>query len=224
MRKMILVLTIISIPCLSSLITGCAAGQMAYQPPSQHAQTNIKTIDKPLDEVWKNAVSNLGKQFFVINNIDKSSGLINVSYNGSPEKYIDCGQLSSHVENLRGTRDYNFSGSKEYQEYEVMTNGIGGELWLVKRKMSLEGRINLIFEATTKNQTRITANTRYVVIKDIQLFSPGRSIAGMNGSTVNFHDSISFNSGNEAVKFTGNSPTECKATGALEKEILELIN
>jgi len=202
---------------------GCAGGQMGYKPPSQYAQTNIKTIDKPIDEVWKTAVPNLGKQFFVINNIDKSSGLINVSYNGSPEKYIDCGQISSHVQNLRGTRDYNFSGSKEYQEYEVMTDGVGGELWFVKRKMSLEGRINLIFEATTKNQTRITANTRYVVTKDIQQFSPGRSAAGMNGSTVNFHDSISFNSGNGAT-FSGNTPTECKATGVLEKEILELIN
>ena len=30
-------------------------------------------------------------QFFVSNNLAKSTGLVNLSYSGVPEKYLDCG-------------------------------------------------------------------------------------------------------------------------------------
>src|SRR5262249_34213685 len=144
----------------AALIAGCA-GKLDYVAPVADGRVaNSKVINKPRDAVWNAAVPALGKQFFVINNLDKSSGFINLSYSGDPESYIDCGRIISHVQNARGERTYNFAGSKADQTYEVM-NEAG--LFFVQRKMSVEGRVNLVFEELGPTQTRVTANTRYVV-------------------------------------------------------------
>jgi len=57
-------------------MTGCA-GKVEISRPMSQATTNSKVIRLPRDVVWNRAVPNLGKQFFVINNLDRSSGLIN---------------------------------------------------------------------------------------------------------------------------------------------------
>ncbi|WP_152986915.1 hypothetical protein [Bordetella bronchiseptica] len=193
----------------TALLAGCA-GSVNYSPPALRAPLpNTITIDQPIDTVWTQAVPRLGKQFFVINNLDKSSGLINISYSGNPESYIDCGRIRSHVQNLRGTRDYDFPAASASQTYEVMQNGQYGQ---VHRQMDLDGRVNLIFESIGKNATRVSANTKYVATKTVT--SPTH--AGM------LKDSISFTSGNGAT-FRGAFPTECRATGALEQQILDAV-
>lgn len=178
---------------------------------------NSKIIDRSREVVWNNAVPALGKQFFVINNLDKSSGFINLSYSGNPENYIDCGRVTSYVKNLRGERTYDFPGAKADQVYEVM-NQAG--LFTVHRKMSLEGRINLIFEELGPDRTRISANTRYVVARSILAQNTSGEIPRTRA------DSISFNSGSGA-SFPATSDgraTECVATGMLESSILARIN
>jgi hypothetical protein len=152
----------------------------------------------------------------VINNLDKSSGLINVSYNGDPENYIDCGRLTSYVKNARGERTYDFPGARAQQTYEVM-NSSG--LFFVERKMSLEGRVNLVFEDISPNATKVTANTRYVVTRQLT----GRNAA--NNTPQSRTDTISFNSGGRA-SFPANAEgqaSECVSTGQLEREILSSI-
>lgn len=202
MRKLILLMPTV-------LLIGCA-GKVGYSPPAlRTAQPNSITINEPLATVWSQAVPRLGKQFFVINNLDKDSGLINISYSGDPERYIDCGRITSHVQNLRGTRDYDFPAAAAYQAYEILQNGQYAQ---IHRRMELEGRVNLIFEAVGRNETRVSANTKYVVTKTIT--SPTHS--GM------LKDSIDFTSGNGAT-FPGLHATECRATGELEQQILDAV-
>lgn len=169
----------------------------------------------PRDAVWNSAVPKLGKQFFVINNLDKSSGLINLSYSGDPESYVDCGRIISYVSNARGARTYDFPASKADQQYEVMS----GNLFFVHRKMSLDGRINLIFEELSPNETRVTANTKYVLSKTF-------TVNGVTGGIPQTQtDSISFNSGGTASfpTVSDGRATECVSTGKLESEILQAI-
>ena len=176
---------------------------------------NVKTISKSRDAVWATAVPELGKRFFVINNLDKASGLINISYTGDPQKFIDCGWVTSYVKNARGERTYNFAGAKAQQIYEVMnSNG----LFFIDRTMALEGRVNLIFEETATNQTRVTANTRYVISRQ-------RTVRPMNGYPQTLNDNVTFNTAGSAT-FPGPSgaSTECAATGALERDILAAVN
>jgi len=213
MKIIALLLTII-------FISGCA-GKVNYVRPniSTQAAVNFKVIDKPRDVVWNESVPELGKQFFVINNLDKSSGLINLSYSGDPEKYIDCGQVTSYVKNLRGERTYDFPGSKAEQAYEIMQNGY---LYSLNRKMSVEGRVNLIFEVMSPNQTKVTANTRYVVQRNVTVNQEGQNF------TQNMSDTISFNSGGFASFPDASNgkyaSTECMPNGELEREILSAVN
>jgi hypothetical protein len=197
-------------------LVGCAGKIEITRPTAPEAGTNVKLIAKPRDAVWNGAVPNLGKQFFVINNIDRSSGLINISYSGAPEKYVDCGEFSSYVKNARGERTYRFPGASANETYQAMVNN---NLLNINRRMSVDGRMNLVFEEIGPNQTRVSANTRYVVNRQVQ-------IQNAQGQTANRTDSISFNSGNGASfppSTNDGQAVECVAKGTLEAEILSLI-
>lgn len=201
---------------LALLITGCA-GRLDYvRPVTQPASENSKVIDKPREAVWKAAVPALGKQFFVINNLDQSSGLINLSYSGDPEAYVDCGRVVSYVKNLRGARTYEFAGAKADQSYEAMESS---GLYAIQRKMSLEGRVNVVFEELGPDKTRVTVNTRYVLTRTTFVREVG-------GGNQNRTDSISFNSGSGASfpAASNGRAIECVPTGKLERDILALIN
>src|SRR5262245_21227292 len=66
--------------CIVAFVAGCS-GKMDYvRPSASPVASNSKTIAKPRDIVWNASIPELSKQFFVINNMDKSSGLINMSY------------------------------------------------------------------------------------------------------------------------------------------------
>ncbi len=200
------------------LLAGCA-GSVNYVRPTAAPTTgsNSKVIDKPRDLIWNATVPELGKQFFVINNLDKSSGLINISYSGDPEKYIDCGRINSYVKNARGERTYNFAGAKAQQSYEVMDPGNG--LFLIDRRMSVEGRVNLVFEEVSPHQTRITANTRYVIQRQVL----ARNLGSNMSQTLS--DTLSINSGGVGSfpPSANGESTQCVATGDLEREVLSAV-
>jgi hypothetical protein len=191
------------------LLTGCA-GKVNYTPPSTTSTAkNSITVDESVDRVWKTIIPSLGSSFFVINNIDKDSGFINLSYSGDPEKYIDCGMVESHVKNMRGERRYRFPAASAYEEYETFNNG--QDLFFVKRKMDLEGRINIILQELSAEQTLVTVNTKYLVTKDA-------TVTHVQGASQRLSDTITFNT-NGSARFPQN--TECVATGALEREVLK---
>ena len=204
--------SLLAIVCIS----GCA-GKFDYIRPNiaTTPSANFKIIDKPREVVWNASVPELGKQFFVINNLDKSSGLINLSYSGDPEKFIDCGHITSYVKNLQGERTYDFPAAKADENYELME----GNLYFIHRKMSVEGRVNLVFEELSPNQTKVTANTRYVVQRNVT-----ESAAGQNVSWP-FSDTISFNTGGSSSFPTDDKgqATECAPNGELEREVLSAV-
>jgi hypothetical protein len=206
-----------SVLLIALTVAGCA-GKVDYLRPTTQVQrsANVKTIDKHRDAVWNASVPELGKQFFVINNLDKASGFINVSYTGDPERYIDCGRIISFVKNARGERTYDFPGARAQESYEIMNNQ---GLFFIDRQMSLDGRVNLVFEELSPTQTRVTANTRYVVKREQTVRAAANNIAQSRT------ESISFNSGSGA-SFPSNDDgrgAECISNGVLEKEILSAI-
>jgi len=211
MRHLLLVAIPISV--------AACAGKLDYvRPTTQIAPaSNVKNIDRPREGVWNASVPELGKHFFVINNLDKSSGLMNISYTGDPERYIDCGRVTSYVKNARGERTYDFPGAKAQQSYEVMIPSVG--LLSLDRRMNLEGRVNLIFEEISPTTTRVTANTRYVVTRTQVVKSAANNIPETKT------DTISFNSGSGASfpMYSKGQQVECVSTGALEREILSAI-
>lgn len=197
-------------------LAGCAGKQEYIRPTATSPVEITKTINRPRSEVWDKAVPQLGKQFFVINNLDKSSGLINLSYSGDPERYIDCGRVISFVKNARGERTYNFAGSKAQSDYEIM---IDGTLIFLSRRMDLDGRVNLIFEEVDSQTTKITANARYVVKREV-------TIRDVHGNSRSNSDSTSFNGNGRGTLQQARvlEGAECRPSGDLEREILQSIN
>jgi hypothetical protein len=196
--------------------TACITGGMNYVPPttSGRVAVNSKMVPKARDVVWSALIPKLGQTFYVINNLDKASGLINVSYSGDPEKYVDCGQIHSSVKNARGESRWDFAAAKGQQDY--MTTD-GSHIFAFDRRMALEGRINVILEEVSTDSTRITVNTRYALRKTIL----ARNAVG-GASTGSKDDSVTFSSGGSAT-FPGGSPTTCAATGELESQLLALV-
>lgn len=199
-------------------LAGCA-GKLDYVRPvtlPANVPSNVKVIERSREAVWAAAVPELSKRHFVINNLDKASGLINLGYSGDPERFMDCGRIISYVKNARGERTYDFPAAKAQQQYEIMRPE---GLFFLDRRMSLEGRINLIFEEIGPTTTRVTANTRYVVTRT-------QHVRGVSGPPATRNDSIQFNSRQEASfpssDAQGNSAS-CVANGRLEAEILSDI-
>lgn len=201
---------------LHLVLTACVTGKVNYTKPSfAPTLNNSIAINKSKEDLWKEIVPALGKNFFVINNLDKASGLINISYTGDPETYIDCGRAVSTVENLRGERTYDFPAAKAKQVYEIAERSL---LFWIDRKMHLEGRMNLVMEELSTSQTRITVSTRYVVTRTntIQQYGVGVPYTST--------DSAAFNSGQTGTFPPGTAFTmECQPTGKFESDVLSLL-
>jgi hypothetical protein len=201
-----------------AFISGCAGKFSEVRlNTATSPSANYRVIDKPREVVWDASVPELGKQFFVVNNLDKSSGLIGISYSGNPEKFIDCGNITSYVKNTQGERTYDFPGARAQETYEIMN---GGVLFHIERKMSVESRVNLVFEEINPNQTKVTAKTFYVVQKNVTVRRAD------NNFSQSWSDSISFKTGGSSpLPNDGNSAaaTVCMANGELEREILSAI-
>ncbi|KVP76893.1 hypothetical protein WJ94_15895 [Burkholderia ubonensis] len=196
-------------------LAGCASSNLAYTRPIARHTDTTKTIAKSRDAVWASAVPSLGKDFFVINNLDKASGLINVSYSGDPHDYVDCGHINAYFQNATGRHDYSFDGSAKEAVYTLYKYPV---LVNFRRQMNLDGRINIIFETISANETRVTVNARYVMQRQL-------TARASNGRGDSNTSSIAFSSGGTATFPEMNTAdgTECVPTGKLERDILSLI-
>jgi hypothetical protein len=194
-------------------VGACVQGSTSYTPPTeaQSAVENSVVINRPMDQVWRQLVARLSGEFFVINNIDRSSGLINVSYSGDPEIVLDCGTVTSSVTNARGARTYNFPGARARAQYETLTNGI---LLGVERRIALEGRANILVMSEARGGTRVTANVRYVVTAEWRY-------TALDGRRDDRRETVSFNTGTSAT-IPGTAGTTCRSNGEMERRIIRL--
>lgn len=193
----------------------CGTAKMEYAKPAVTTSLeNSMIVDKSKDEVWKTLIPALSKKFFVINNLDKESGIINVSYKGDPEKYVDCGRVTSTLNDMRGKIIYDFPAAKAYQEYALGAEN--GQLLKVKRNMDLDGRMNIIVEEINPKKTKVTVNTKYVLVRKL-------IISDVQGRSNSNSETISFNTGQEGHFQGGMKGQTCRCNGELENEILSLL-
>lgn len=207
MKKLISFLFIIII------VSSCAHKFQYTQPKMNYNVIKSKTVNMSKDQVWKKIISKLSETFFVINNIDKESGLINISYSGDPQKYVDCGEIYSYIENLRGKRTYQFPASSAHQEYEIWED----QLMPVKRNMSLEGRINIVVQEIEPEKTQVSVNSKYIITKEFSVYRTDYNT--YQGFWQKSSETFSFNTGGKGTQ----SSIECICNGELEKSILDLI-
>ncbi|MDI6688323.1 MAG: hypothetical protein QME06_08915 [Desulfobacterales bacterium] len=176
---------ILTLLILCSFLWGCAVAPYASihysEPTTIYEISNEKKIDKPFEEVWESLVKNLSKSFFVINNIEKASRIINLSFStDNPERYVDCWET---------TRTFNKGNMQKISQYEVasrstyITGGTCGPYnnlpltITVNRHPSLEGRVN-IYIAPDGKGTIITVNTKYILSLDADGYAVAENAFG----------------------------------------------
>lgn len=191
---------------------GCARGKISY-----YAAQGIKNTDNSIflkeskDKVWMKLIDGVGESSFVINNIEKDSGLININYGDDPCSFISCGTLNSYVLNAHGKVKYNFPACIEYKEYEEFNNG---NLFIIRRWITLDGRASIIVQKRN-NGTLVKVNVRYVVIKNAKIYDPSYRFIRTELSSIIFNSN-----GGESFP----DGMKCYANGQFEKMILDIVN
>ena len=164
-RKIIVLIT-------AMLALGCATQGISRYLYYENTPVQVKNeivVAKPYTQIWDIMVKEIAKSFFVINNIDKESRIINVSFStNSPSAYVDCGK--SHRTYTQGDKtevyDYDTAGPAIYK---VATGRQENKLLsyyaVVRREALLEGRSNIYIAPIEKdsNNTIVTVNTRFIL-------------------------------------------------------------
>jgi len=206
-------------------LTSCAIGPWTAGLPSAEPEPPLYTapasrddapdfviVNAPFESVWSQTIPEFEKTFYVINNMDKASGVINVGFSEDPERAVDCGQLRSQA----FLHEADFAAADANQTYYAAPKGILPWRGLfpikINRKVSIDGRANVVFEELSPTSTRVTVTAHYVVIRDDVIHGPKGPIAS--------HGSIAFATGSSGKFADG---CVCKPNGRLEGMILGLV-
>ena len=194
-----------------TVLTGCVSNTFSYTNPHNYEVQTEKLVPIAFDRFWDAYVAELSKTFFVINNIEKESRIINVSFSSNtPSEYVDCGYTDRTFNHLNtGKRSFNY---KVADSSSYLYGVEGTDLyWTVNRNTLLDGRIN-IFMAPKEKQTLLRVNTRYIWSVDVS-------------STYPYKEKIIFSSGQPGRgKQEGQHPgIQCHSKGSLERALLDLV-
>lgn len=175
-----------------SVLGGCASSTQSYSAATSHVVENEKILNIPFSKAWDQYVAELTKSFFVINNIDKESRIINVSFSvNKPSEFIDCGVTTRTAAHPSiGTQTFTYPTADD-STYLAGVDGTN-ELWNVQRNTNLEGRAN-IYMAPQGNNTLLRVNARYVWSVDVT----GQSNVGQVDHSSN---TVSFSTGGAALR------------------------
>ena len=222
--------------CLTSLV-GCATvgtSPHTYAEPTQRpAIENSIVLAEPFDAVWDRLVGRLATGFFVINNIDKASRLINVSFSSdSPQQYIDCGTTTRHFSTKQETQTYKYLVAEDSTFKHATAWGPYKNLQAIAvmtRNTSLEGRINVYVAPTLLSETKVSVNTKYVFTASVSGIATGYNAFGQVAQQERVPESSSsadFTTAERKVKNWATDGTveniTCQATGELERTLLSM--
>lgn len=198
-----------SIAFVATLLASCTTA--TYAPPTPATvPSNQTVVGKGYDETWDALVAHASKTFFAIDNFERATGLMTLSFGASePSRFVDCGTISITSPAI------NFNGP--YIDYVTSY-----------RDAKFQGHMNLLVQRIDDTSTRVTINTRYVInIPSTTYLQPGffGPVAVTTPS-----NTFAFDSGGSdaesvtaAVEGAGTTRT-CRATGLAESEILDAIN
>jgi hypothetical protein len=198
------------------LVAGCATSEVDYSPPLVSQVDNEAEIPGDFDAVWDRLIKNLASDFFLINNVEKASRIINVSFSSNePEKYVDCGVSHRSFTDARGKTDYFYPTAKS--SVFVFVDTQTGQAFNARRQTKLEGRANIYVATTSENTTTVSVNTKYV-------FNINLTFTDINGVPAGgTSNSFELSTKTPFIPNTDNPTAEiisCASAGVLEKKIL----
>ena len=176
-----------------------------YVPPNIE-DTNFKNsiiTNKNFEETWTSVVDFVNDSFFKIENLEKDSGLLTLSFGSKePENFIDCGDFEYTL----------FFTGEEFK---------GSYIDYVKSGLLavLEAKMNINIQKIDNESTKISINTNYT-------FSTQHALGYYDPK---LNQTYSFVSGGYQTidvinPISGSIPTRtCKSTNFAEKAIFKVI-
>ena len=151
MKKFKVPLISITLTCLFAISCTTLVQQGSYTAPDLSEKGKYsETITKNFDDTWTAVIDFVSTSSFSIDNFEKDSGLITLSFGASnPGRYIDCGSFNSS-----GTLV--FEGS--YVDYIDVASRQGS---------SLTGKMNISIRSVSDENTNVRVNARYIWIAGI---------------------------------------------------------
>lgn len=225
---------------IAALLLGACATvtQSTYEaiPGAQKKIANSVNTAASFDAVWDAVVAKLSQSFFVINNIDKQSRIINVSFTSTtPEDYVDCGasRREFDFQNERRTYEYQVAASNSYK-FATTWVPAGGvvplpAVYKINRSTELDGRANIyIAPGADGAGSIVSVNAIYVWGVTLSgtadaynafgaLVSSGQRMTPETPPGVNFTTQAPGSSGAGVEKIT------CATNGKFEESILNFV-
>lgn len=195
---------------------GCAGKiNTNITPPNDYDVQETKIYNKPYDIVWKSVVQSIGSSYFVLENIEKDSGILSLSFTTqTPEDLIDCGTIEE-------------SGTVQMQKYNLKYKGTdnnitrtvisdNGLIGTALRKFSVSGKSNILVKSIGTKSTQVTVKTRYIVELRYNIFIQGAVAPIQTNHSMHF-------TGKEVGTFNVQNSMMCRSKGTLERSIFEGI-
>jgi len=222
---------------LSGCATTLANTDQYYEPPSFEKVKNEVVLESDFNSTWDDLVGDLSKTFYVINNIDKESRLLNVSFSVTEgiSGFVDCGvterrfQLASRNEDVR----YDVADPSEYFINSATQTNQPNTMYLhYYRRPILEGRANIYIAPQKDGKTKVMVNARYSWKFRgefdgwlyMPLYDSHRRLENqLRIRDDNIGDPLSFNTNQLGGDGQGDS-VQCISTGKFERDILNLVS
>jgi len=125
------------------LNTGCMSATYAKPKHEDKKENYTLVVDKSFDQVWKELITYSASTFFAIDNYEKDSGLVTLTFGADkPSEFITGGKWKS-----KGS--ISFDG--DYVDYLSLYQG-----------GNLTGKMNIVVSKITDDKTQIQVNARYI--------------------------------------------------------------
>ena len=224
----------IPVAFLLFVLASCASAPLlqdySYQGGQDSKIKNRIILDEDFDLIWNRLVGNLSKTFYVINNIDKESRLINVSFNLNDQlsDYVDCGETirSFQLGELKEDISYKVSDSSNFLTESNAPPNPNVTYLRMFRDTALEGRANIYVAPESDGKTTVMINNRYVfsvklsfdtfVYASLYKQHIEQKQFGRRPNDIQ-PDPLSFN-----TNIASEGDLECSATGKFESDLLKL--
>jgi hypothetical protein len=217
-------------------LSGCATNGISTKDrtePTQPAFAYEKTFSKSQGEVWDKLVKNMAKSFFVINNIDKESRIINLSYSSNrPQDYVDCGRMKRTYSDAKTTESYEYGITDSQVTFktapDTQQDPRFSQVGTILRSASLDGRAN-VYVAPNGSGTIVSVNAKSIVkittngeVVTRNLIGTVMARSALPAGSVEVTAVTKGSTQNTVVSGTAAEIVTCYSTGRLEKDILDL--
>lgn len=196
-------------------LSACASHSLKYQPPMDNQASTSKVANKSFQKTWEQLVEGLAQNNFVIDSVNKDSGLIVASKKlNPPSSFADCGKWAGHFKNARVDEKYNFEGADSANYVSKM-----GEVFTaVSRTNTLGSTSNIFVKKVEENKTSISVNSQFSLKMDLNMKSyvyPKGDVYGQDTANVEW-------TSQDRGRVDKAGQTQCVSKFTLEGSILDL--